>query len=220
MSGWDFNNNKGSSSDNGEKVKWTKFNEGITRIRLLDDVPNVRWAHWVNKFQRSVNCPGKGCPICEIRKQEKANKLPSTYAIGQRFAINVYNYDTQSVELMEQGKTFFTDLRDLIMDLQAEGLDATHAVFKVRRRGTGKDDTSYRIDIDNKTAIEDAIKSKLSQRTDLDNYFKPHTIDQVKEVVNAKPNGKDDATKIWGTIMTGEAEGQTTEAPDEDVDLK
>lgn len=220
MSGWEFDKKSGSGSDT-DKVKWTKLPEGITRIRLLDDSPNIRWTHWVNKFQRSVNCPGKGCPICEIRKQEKANKLPNTYAVGQRFAINVWNYETKSVELLEQGKTFFTDLRDLIMDLQSEGIDATGAVFKVRRRGTGKDDTSYRIDIDNKSAMEDEVKAKLSQRTNLDDYFKPHTVDQIKEVVVAKPNGKDDANKIWGTIMQGEETTTTsTVQEDEEVELQ
>ena len=54
MSGWDFNSN-----NNDKKIEFTKFPEGVTKIRLVDPEPHMRWTHWLPKEKRSVNCPGK-----------------------------------------------------------------------------------------------------------------------------------------------------------------
>ena len=53
MSGWDF-----ESGGSERTVEFTKFAEGITNIRVVDDVPNIRWTHWMPQIKRSVNCPG------------------------------------------------------------------------------------------------------------------------------------------------------------------
>ena len=66
---WDFEINSG-----GAKAEFTKFPVGVTRIRVIDDEPNVRWTHWIQQHKRSINCPGKDCPICEIRRYQKLIK--------------------------------------------------------------------------------------------------------------------------------------------------
>lgn len=208
MQTWDFD--KGNESKDSKKANFTKFPVGVTRIRILDDAPFVRWTHWMPQFKRSVNCPGRGCPICEIRKQQKANGEKHTYGMSRRFAINIYNYETQLQEIMEQGITFFEDLRDLMMDLREKGKDLKDAVLKVRRRGTDKDDTSYRVDIDviepMGTAEQDAMNSKI----DLPDYFKPHTPEKILKLLQVRENH----IEAWNEIMS-EGSDESDESQEE-----
>lgn len=172
---WNFSTNNG-------KAEFTKFPVGITRIRIIDEAPHIRWVHWMPVHKRTVNCPGKDCPICEIRRQQRTNKEPYTYGVSRRFTMNIFNYETGKIEIMEQGITFFEDLRDLKDDLEEENKTLQDAIIKVRRRGTGKDDTSYRLDIDGQ-AEEDLPTEEI---TDLIEYFKPHTNEQILRLVNGE----------------------------------
>ena len=189
MSGWDFEN---KSENTGVKAEFTKFPVGITRIRIIDDAPVLRWTHWINQHKRSINCPGKGCPICEVRRQQKANKEPYTYNVAKRLAINIINRETGKLEIMEQGISFFEDLRDIREDLSKEGLRLQDVDIRVRRRGTGKDDTSYRLDIDERTPMSEADKKLAENAIDLQEYFKPHTPEQILRIMN----GED-----WNEVM-------------------
>jgi hypothetical protein len=202
MSNWDFD----KSSGNGKKAEFTKFPQGITRIHIVDEEPAVRWVHWMPQFKRSINCPGKGCPICEIRHQQKANKQPYTYQMGRRLAINIYNYETGKVEICEQGVTFFQDLRDIMEDLKSKGKHLSDVNLKVRRRGTTKDDTSYRIDVltdeeNEGLALPDSI---IEDKIDLKDYFKPHTEDQILRLVQGES---------WEEVMKRNDEEDNTEEP-------
>jgi hypothetical protein len=215
VSSWDLN----AGNQGGEKVEFTKFPEGITRIRIIDDAPYQRWTHFIRKFSRSINCPGRGCPICDIRKQQKANKMPYTYDMGKRFAINIINRETGNVEIMEQGKTFFQDIIDLKADLEEQKTNVRGADLKVRRRGTGKDDTSYRIDIDKVYELSDTDKELLEKRMNFEEYFKPHTTEQITRIVQ----GED-----WAEVMNSNegietpavnADGSVNLAEDESIEL-
>jgi hypothetical protein len=199
MSEFSWNLDSGASGTS-QKAEFTKFPEGITRIRIIDDAPYQRWTHYLNKFKRSVNCPGKGCPICEIRKQERANKMPNTHNMTKRFAINIINRETNRVEIMEQGKTFFQDLIDIRTDLVEEKHDLKDADIKVRRRGMSKDDTSYRLDVDKVYPLSASDEQLLKDKIKLDEYFKPHTPEQIIRILN----GED-----WNTVMSDTKEETT-----------
>lgn len=179
---WDLN----AGNQGGEKVEFARFPEGITRIRVVDDAPYQRWIHFIRKFKRSINCPGKGCPICDIRRNQKANKMPYSYDMQKRFALNIINRETGKIEIMEQGKTFMQDLIDLKGDLERKGLTIKDADFKVRRRGTEKDDTSYRLDIEEEVPLTEADKKLMEKRVNFAEYFKPHTIEQITRIVNGE----------------------------------
>lgn len=196
MQTWDFD--KGSESKESKKANFTKFPVGITRIRVLDDAPFVRWTHWMPQFKRSVNCPGKGCPICEIRKQQKANGESYTYGMSRRFAINIYNYETGLQEIMEQGISFFEDLRDIMMDLKENGKELRDAILKVRRRGTGKDDTSYRVDIDEIEQMGKTEQEAMSTKIELAEFFKPHTPEKILRLLQVRENH----AEAWNEIMS------------------
>jgi len=214
--GWDFDLDGDAGSS--KKAEFTKFPVGITRIRVLDGVPDVRWTHFLNQFKRSVNCPGRGCPICEIRKNQKANKEPITYAMGRRFAVNVFNLETGKVEICEQGKGFFEDLRDLKDELQDKGKNLSDAIIKVKRRGTGKDDTSYRLDVESIDMLSPDERAKYEEDIiKLDEYFKPHTNEQILRLV--KGEAWEDVMKTEDT-ETPATEESSTNATGEDEDFE
>lgn len=160
------------------------------------------------KQGRSINCPGKGCPICEIRKQQKANKEPYTYAMGRRFSMNIINQETGKLEIMEQGIGFFEDLRDLRTDLKEQNLNLIDVDIKVRRRGTGKDDTSYRLDIADKKELTSEQIELTENKTNLQEYFKENTNEQILRLINGEN---------WEDVMNYQNEEEENE---EDVEIK
>lgn len=183
MSGWDF---KETGATN-KKQEFTKFPEGITKIRVVDTEPFERWTHFLLKDKRSINCPGKGCPICQIRKNQKANKLNYTYPMSRRFALQILNRNTGKLEIMEQGITFMQDLRDVMEMLHEDGKKLIDADLQVRRRGTGKDNTSYRIDVAEEYPLTDEDKAMMKEMIDLKEYFKPHEPEKIARVIAGEP---------------------------------
>lgn len=128
------------NTSNDNKVDFTKFAEGVTHIRVLDESPNVRWQHWMPQHGRGVNCPGKDCPICALRKSAKEAGEQSAYSMSKRFSINVLNRGTGKLEVLDQGRTFFAELNDFHKEE-----DIRHYDLKVKRKGMDTN-TSYRID--------------------------------------------------------------------------
>lgn len=210
MSGWDF---KAENESSSKKVNFTQFPVGVTRIRILDTAPYTRWVHWMPQFSKSINCPGRDCPIDAIRKRQKANKEKITYSMSKKIAINVYNYETKRVEIMEQGTTFFEEVRTLMQDLKEEGKSINDAIIKVRRRGTGKDDTSYRLDIDSEVPTE-ALSEFADELTVLKDYFKPHTVEQITALLNVKATTPQEYKDAMIKILTNKQE-----EPQEDEEL-
>lgn len=187
--GWDFDSK--SSSSSGGKVNFTEFPEGVTRIRLLDEAPFSRWTHWMNGVTktgkgRKINCPGIGCPICEIRKQQKANKMPYTYSVQQAMAINVINRETNRSEIMEQGKLFFNDLRELMIDQKERGKSILDSDLRIRRRGLGQQDTTYRIDIEEEFPLTEDDLKLAEGKINLEDYFKPHSPEDILRLINGE----------------------------------
>lgn len=209
--GWNFDDN------NNEKTAFTKFPEGITYITVLDADPDVRWTHWMQQYGKSVNCPGRGCPIDEIRRQQKAKGEAQTYNMSRRFAINVFNHETGRSEVMEQGVTFFEDLRDIMEDLRSKGKRLIDVKLKVRRRGMTKDNTSYRIDVEEDHDAVEVERLQAEPRTDLKEYFKPHTPEQILELLKFKATTPDAYKEAWNKIMGGAKDESTKPAETEEA---
>jgi hypothetical protein len=202
--GWDLDGGSGG------KAEFTKFPVGTTRIRVVSGAPHIRWTHWMAKFKRSINCPGvKICPIDDITRKQKANGEKPTYNATRRYAMNIYNYETGRMEIMEQGKTFMEDLKLLMQDAKEEGKVLSDWVLKVRRTGTGKDDTKYRIDKQEDATEELPVEGVI----ELDEYFKPHTVEQITRILN----GED-----WDEVMkTDDEDNNSDELPeDEQIEVK
>lgn len=130
---------EGTPSDK-EKVEFTKFPEGLTVIRALDKDPYSYWNHWLPKQGMGTSCLGaKECPICHVIAESKANKVTAPYSSTKRHAIRIWNYTTNRMEIMAQGKNFFSDLQTLHKDVG----DITTYDIKVKRTGTEMNDTKY-----------------------------------------------------------------------------
>lgn len=186
MSGWDY------ESEETKKKEFTKFAEGITKIRIIDDAPKVRWTHWMQKNQRSINCPGRDCPICDIRRKQKANKEPYTHPMARKFAMQILNRGTGKLEIMEQGVTFIDDLKLVREDLSKLGKNLIDVDIQVRRKGTTKDNTNYRLDIAEEYELTDIEKEIIKEKVDLEEYFAPNTPEQILRILN----GED-----WNEVM-------------------
>jgi len=212
--GWDFD--KGSKD--GQKAEFTKFPVGVTRIRVIDEAPHIRWVNWMPQFRRSVNCPGKDNPIRTIRQQQKANGQEYTYSMAKRFAMNIINRDTGKQEIMEQGVTFFEDLRDIMTDLKEKGKALSDVDLKVRRRGTGKDDTSYRVDVDEEIPLSADDQKMIGTKLDLEEYFKPNSAEQILKLLNVTANTPQEYQDAWVEVMT-EGKEDTTSTEEEDIEV-
>lgn len=192
---WDLDGDSG-------KVEFTRFPVGDTRIRVLDSAPHVRWTHWMNQFGRSINCPGiNECPVDDISRKQRANKEKTTYNSVKKFSLNVYNYETQKVEIMEQGINFMEDLKVLMQDLQDDGAELSEAIIRVRRTGTGMNDTRYRLDINER--IDEPIPDGVVK---LEEYFKAHTKEQITELLSVQASNPDEYKKEWDRIVNPEEE--------------
>lgn len=128
--GW--NEVSSTSGGSSEKIPYTKFGEGNTTIRIIDAEPYSFWSHWMQKHGTGVTCIGKGCPICSVIAQQKANKETPTYSSTQRHAMRIWNYNTNQMEIMIQGKTFFQQL----LNLHTEIGDLRTYDIKVKRTGS------------------------------------------------------------------------------------
>jgi uncharacterized LabA/DUF88 family protein len=101
--------------------------------------------------------------------------------------MNIYNLDTEKFEIMEQGITFFEDLRDMKDTAEKAGHRLIDAIIQVKRRGTGQDDTSYRLDIVGYEPLTNVqFEDYKSKTINLSEYFKPHTSEQILRVVNGE----------------------------------
>lgn len=200
LAGWDLNGSTGS----GKKNNFTKFPEGITRIRILSDRPHMRWAHWMPQFQRKITCPGFGCPIDEIIKSAKANKTATPYNSTRDYSLVIYNLDKNQREIMQEGVTMFEVLKDAIEEATAEhpGSDISSFVFKIRKKmssATGKN--TWTVTSEAPTPLSD---EESTAKIDMPNFmqlFAPPTIDQVHELLNAPTQTKEIALENYNRIM-------------------
>ena len=173
-----------------EKIPYTKFENGNTAIRILDDEPFSFWQHWFQNQQTSITCPGKDCPVCNIIKQMKANKEKPIYNSSQRHAIRIWNYATNQMEVMIQGKVFFSQLHDLLKEVG----DLRTYDIKVIRKGSGTDTTYNLLP---SAPSEFVLEGKEISDVDFEELFKSPTHDEILQLMEGKSwaeiNGTDEA---------------------------
>ena len=178
-----------SGGEKKEKTPYTSFPTGNTIIRVLDNEPFSFWSHWLQKQQTSITCPGKGCPICNIIAQMKANNEKPMYTSSKRHAVRIWNYTTNQMEIMIQGKNFFQQL----LTLHKEVGDITSYDIKVVRKGDGTDTTYTLLP----SAPKDFEVTEGIEDVNLEEILKAPTNDEILALIEGKTwteiNGTNDA---------------------------
>jgi hypothetical protein len=199
---WDLSVNKPSTNEEGgsKKTNFTKFEFGVTEIRVLDKVPFMRWSHWLPQYSRRITCPGIECPICKMNKIAKANKQKEKYDNSRQWSLNLYNYNTGQHELNEQGLKFMEELRIAMEDLKEQGKELGDAVIKVTKRQGSDGRATWRMDV---KQIEDDPNTSSVTLIDRAEYFKPPTSEQITALLTNPAPSVDSFVQI----MTGGDKG-------------
>lgn len=199
LDGWDLSIGASASTPAGEsggKKNFTKFPTGVTKIRILDAVPYMRWVHWMDQFSRSITCPGYGCPIDALNKSAKAQGVDAPYSMQRKWALNVYNHDTQRLEIMEEGITFMESLKMVIIDLAEEDKRLTDVVLKIRKTVGANGRATWRIDVDREEAMSVEEIGANDAKTEFIEYFKPHTVEQITQLLAVTRDFKEEFERI------------------------
>lgn len=174
-------NNQGKETE----VKFLSIADKETVVvRVMSEEPISRWSHWIPSAKRSFTCIGKGCPVCEIIKQDKANGATARYGSSKRHSLIVWNYGTQQIEVLEQGNDFFQTLLTFVEDPDLG--DIRDYDIKITRRGTKKDTTYTIIPCAKKNVGSDAEDAYKTCGIDLEKYYAPATNEQMIAILNGK----------------------------------
>lgn len=197
---WNFEDTKGSGGSSSNKVEFAKFQEGITKIRVLDEVPFFRWAHWMPQFKRKVTCSGYDCSICELNRELKAKKQDAKYNNVRNWALNIFNHNTGKHELLEQGITFMEELREIMEELKKQGKSLTSAIIKIRMRTSSEGKATWRMDIDSDDEPMNELELEaMKHLVDKDEYFKAPTKEQLDELLGlATPTVEEYIRIVYG----------------------
>lgn len=189
MNAWEIVAKKETSTSN--KINYTKIPEGVTYVRALDATPHARWSHWIAAAKRTVTCLGKGkCPICDVINKARESGETSPYTSRQMFSINVYNYNTKQVEILEQGRSFFEEL----LVIREDNGEITDYDIKIRRRGMDKN-TTYRLDVYKADATINPSDYE-EQKTNLKEYLKEQTPEEITNLMLGKREDKKEESFI------------------------
>lgn len=177
--GWDEVMKEGNS---GNKTEFTKLENGITELRFLDEEPFVRWAHWLQNCKRNISCIGAECPICDAIKSAKNAGIKSPYNSNRKFAMHVYNFKTQRVEMLEQSKTFFSQLLALHQEMgNIRGYN-----IKVKTQNAGTTDVLHTLLPCPPSELSDEIKECCKDLKPFEEVFKKPTKEQILDLMNGK----------------------------------
>jgi len=201
----------GGNGGGGNKTNFTRFPEGITKIRVLlaeGEVPFMRWAHWMPQFQRKVTCPGN-CPIDELIRVAKANKQTPPYQNSRNFSLNIWNYDTNRLEILEEGITMIEALQDGIEEAIVEYMEenpessvkVSNLVLKVRKKIGANNKATWRVTLDSVAEMEDEVMQAFINRVSLTDYFKAPTNEQIRELLAVSATTPDEYKAEYNRIM-------------------
>lgn len=199
LQGWNLD----AGGSQSKKNSFTKFPEGVTRIRILDQVPFMRWTHWLPQFSRKITCPGFGCPIDELIKKAKSNGEQAPYASSRAFSLNIWNLDTQQREIMEEGVTMFEQLKNAIEDALEDnkGKSINDFVFKVRKRMGSNGRATWTVSLDSVSQMSENEILAQAESVDLAELFKAPTIEQIHELLMVQAVSKDEYVARYNEIM-------------------
>lgn len=216
-------NNVGNENNTEKKeVKYLKFPEGSTVIRVLDEAPYTRWQHWLPAPANGgkgvgIDCIGKDCPVCQKIAMEKAKGTPKELiklTTKKVHSINVLvrkSNGEDELNVLEQGNGLFGNLKDCMVMMGNAGItpDLRKMDVMVNRTGTGFNSTKYSVmPLMNK--ISDLTEKELAlEKYDLKSLKPILTPEQIIQVMNGA---------TLDSIAKNETEGNTNQ-PSGEVEI-
>lgn len=173
---------KDPSQNSTSKTEFTKLQNGITELRFLDGEPFVRWAHWIAQAKRNVSCIGAECPVCDAIKASRQAGIKPQFTSNRKFAMHVLNLNTGNVEVLEQGKVFFTQLHALHEEIG----DIRNYNIKVKTQNAGSTDVTYTLLPCQVTELNEEQKELCKELKPFEEVFKKPTKDQVIQLMSGK----------------------------------
>lgn len=178
--------NKGRENTEFQKIEFIEFPEGATEVRIVDKEPFSRWVHWIPQLRRSYTCPGKGCPICNIIKNAKANGEIPKYNSQKRYCIHAIDRKDGQLKILENSKTFFGSLLTIRKAMLDTFGDLTNYDIKIIRTGKGKQ-TQWNIIPLGQTPLTDKEEKDIEEnRVDFATYLKAPTPEQLTRLLNGE----------------------------------
>jgi len=190
---WDAVGNESNNGGTKEK-KYLKLGQGTTKIRIIDAAPAVRWTHWVQEANNgrgsSVNCPGSnaGCMICAdiAAKRDLPKGQKSKYSSRKMHCMNVYNFETGQVELLDEGVKIFNSIKMLMVEMG----DVRNYNIKIMKQGQGLGNVTYQVIPDFPPAplpadIQ-AIVNNPDNLMDVSQHSKENEPEQIAQLMQGK----------------------------------
>lgn len=185
--GWNDLLNTQTQQGNKEEVKYTKLNVGITKLRILDDEPYTRYTHWIQSANAGkgsgVDCIGRDCPVCAEIRKAKSQGAKSKYSNTRSNAINVYNYNTGEVEILDKGMKIF----QAIATIASQMGDPKNYDINITRTGEGFGNITYNVlPVFPPTEMSDEVKAKAENKYNIREIRKPLNMTQVQMLIDGK----------------------------------
>lgn len=145
-------------------------------FHVMEGEPHSFWTHYIPNVGGAgkakglvVVCPGRSvCPACKINK----------YRSRKRHAMNVYDYASKSVKILEQGNQVMEQLR-MIHD-QYKGLATVD--ISIRRTGEGRGTQYFVVPMPN-ASIAGYDWSQVGTLHDVAEINRPTTADEVARIM-------------------------------------
>lgn len=182
-------NNVGNENNTEKKeVKYLKFPEGSTVIRVLDEAPYTRWQHWLPAPANGgkgvgIDCIGKECPVCQKIAMEKAKGTPKEQiklTTKKVHSINVLvrkPNGEDELNVLEQGNGLFGNLKDVMVMMGSAGMtpDLRKMDVMINRTGTGFNNTKYSVM---------PLMNKVSDLTEKELSLEKYNLQELKPKLN------------------------------------
>ena len=111
------------SKGGNDRPGFTKFGVGDTYITVLA-ITAPRWTHFLKAAGNlTVNCPGNGCPVCNIIKASKKAGADCDYKSAKKYGMLIFNHNTNEIEILDQKITFIKNFKKMLADLREDAID-------------------------------------------------------------------------------------------------
>lgn len=211
---WNEIGEKSNQGTGGNDLKdaFLKLEKGTNTVRVIQAEPVSRWTHWIpqanNGKGSSVKCPGKGCPVCEDRKERTATKAKQKYTSRKSHSINVIDRKTGTVKILDKGNGVFGKMKVLMDEMgDLQGYD-----IKIIQTGDKFEEIEYNVlPVFPPKELSAQDKELAKNLYDLEEAFPTLTIDEINKLLAGA--SYDDIFKE----RSGETSGSVTEGmPDID----